>query len=263
MTFDETEMPDRIVPLEGAGNFRDFGGYGVPGGRVKRGLLYRSNGLSHLTSADIARLDALDIGSIFDLRAERERQAAPTAWQRSDLRVFTFRPGHKRRLVDMAQDYPPDEDGARQLMLDFYAELPRTMGHAFAEILQRMAGGAVPCVIHCSAGKDRTGMAVAIVLALLGVPRKIIVADYALTDRLGSVEADMARSVVKDPARDTLRSRYPAAAIKAMRAADPAYIRTAMDAIDAQYGGLVAYLEHVGVDAATQSSLRDMLIERG
>ena len=263
MTFDETEMLDRVVPLEGAGDFRDFGGCGVPGGRVKRGVLYRSNGLSHLTSADIAMLDALDIGSIYDLKAEREWQAAPTVWQRTDLEVFTFRPGHKRRLVDMAQDYPPDADGARQLMLDFYAELPRTMAHAFAEILQRMAGGAVPCVIHCSAGKDRTGMAVAIVLGMLGVPRETIVADYALTDRLGGVEADMARSVVRDPARETLRSRYSAAAIKAMRAADPAYILTAMGAIDAQYGALPDYLEHIGVDAAAQARLRDMLIERG
>ncbi|WP_158586824.1 tyrosine-protein phosphatase [Aurantiacibacter zhengii] len=257
----------RILPLEGAGNFRDFGGYPAGEGlRVKRGLLFRSNRLSRLTAGDIATLEATGITTIFDLRASREREADPTAWQSLKLSVHTWPPGHKRRLVDMAQEYPPDAEGARALMQDFYAQMPRVMSHAFADIIRRIAAGAAPCVIHCSAGKDRTGVAVALVLTTLGVPREIVLDDYAMTDRIAASEDDVARSLFVgrdggERAHDAMRARFSPEAIAMMRSARPGQLDAALAAIDRNYGSFDAFLASIGVDRDVAAMLRARLLE--
>ncbi|MGB3795293.1 MAG: tyrosine-protein phosphatase [Alteraurantiacibacter sp.] len=258
---------ERILALEGAANFRDFGGYRTSaGGRVKRGMLFRSNRLSQLTGADIATLDATGIATIFDLRSPREIEADPTAWQSAHLGFHTWPPGHKRRLVDMALEYPRDADGAAQLMLDFYAELPRTLGHAFGDIIARVAGGAVPCVMHCSAGKDRTGMAAALLLLALGVPRETVLDDYALTDRIAASEDDMARSLFTGrdggaKARGAMRDAFSEEAIAVMRSARPQFLESALGGIDGEYGSLNQYFQSIGVDNAMREQLAEMLVE--
>lgn len=251
------------VNIIGANNFRDIGGYTCAAGRILRsGQVFRSDRLSALTPDDMAVLDGLSLRAIFDLRARREREADPTLWARAEVQTHVFRPGHKRRLIDMAADYPATAEGAQALMLDFYAELPRTMAHVFAEILQRISQGAFPCIIHCSAGKDRTGMAVALLLSALGCGREVIIADYAATAHAAPrLEAAMARSVVSDPAADRFRARYPAEAVAVMVAARPAYLAAALDAIDRDFGGMDAYLAGIGIDAATIARLRDHLLE--
>ena len=257
----------RIVPLEGAGNFRDFGGYATAdGGRVKRGTLFRANRLSELTPGDIATLEKTGITAIFDLRSPREREADPTAWQASHLAFHSWPPGHKRRLVDMALDYPLDAAGARQLMLDFYAELPRTLGHAFGAILREIAGGAVPCVMHCSAGKDRTGMAAALVLSAVGVPREKVLDDFALTDRIAASEEDMARSLFTGrdggaKAAGAMREAFPDEAIAVMRSAQPQFLESAFDGLTREYGSLDDYYRAIGVNDAAQTRLAELLVE--
>ncbi len=265
-----TLTPDdigRIVKLEGASNFRDFGGYHArDGARVRRGVLFRSNRLSRLTTADIAVLEDAGITAIFDLRAPREREVDPSAWTAPHLEVHTWPPGHKRSLAKMALEYPPTADGAEALMQDFYTELPRTLGHAFADILQRIAGGATPCVIHCSAGKDRTGMAAALVLSALGVPRDLVLDDYAMTGRIVASEDDMARSVFvgRDggaQAQSKMREIFPPEAIAVMRSADPSFLNSAFVGIDRDYGSLPAFLATIGVDESVVDALRSRLIE--
>ncbi|WP_158611002.1 tyrosine-protein phosphatase [Aurantiacibacter spongiae] len=257
----------RIVTLEGAGNFRDFGGYRTQGGRrVATGRLYRANRLSHLTPRDIAALDARGITTIFDLRSVREREADPTAWTGEHLTAHSWPPGHKRRLVDMARDYPQTAAGARALMLDFYGELPLTLGHAFGAIITRIAAGAVPCVIHCSAGKDRTGMAAALVLAALGVPRETILDDYAMTDRIVASADDMARSIFTgrrggERAQGTMQSEFPEEMIAVMLSARPEFLESAFAGIERAHGGLDEYLEAIGVTDAMRENLTRLLLE--
>ena len=266
MTLSADDL-ERIVTLEGAGNFRDFGGYATnDGGRVKRGLLFRSNRLSQLTEADVKTLDATGVATIFDLRSPRERDADPTAWQDEKLAFHTWPPGHKRRLVDMAMEYPRDAAGARQLMLDFYAELPRTLGHAFGGILREIAGGAVPCVMHCSAGKDRTGMAAALVLSAVGVPRDAVLDDYAMTDRIVASEDDMARSLFigRDggaKAAGAMREAFSPEAIAVMRSARPEFLESAFDGLAHDYGSLDGYYRAIGVDDAMRARLVELLVE--
>lgn len=101
----------RII-LDGARNFRDIGGLPAGGGRkVRVGKLFRSNRLSRLTPGDRVILDGLGIVAIFDLRARAEREQDPTAWSSPSVVTHVFRSGHKRRLIDMALDYPPTRAG--------------------------------------------------------------------------------------------------------------------------------------------------------
>ena len=259
----------RLLALEGAGNLRDFGGYALEdgSGRVRRGMLFRSNRLSQLSPADVEVLDATGIETVFDLRSPKERDADPTAWRRGGLAFHTWPPGHKRRLVDMALEYPQTEAGARQLMLDFYAELPRTLGHAFGGIMAIIADGGAPCVMHCSAGKDRTGMAAALVLSALGVPRETVLDDYAMTDRIAANEDDMARSLFTgrdggEKAKGALRKAFPPEAIAVMRSARPEFLEAAFAGIAREFGTMPEYFESIGVDAAMRDRLASLLVER-
>lgn len=217
--------------------------------------------LSLLTKNDQIILDTLRIGSVFDLRARAERESDPTNWSATGAETFVFKPGHKRRLVDMAADYPPTPKGAEALMLDFYAALPRTMAHVFGEVLVRISEGAVPCIIHCSAGKDRTGMAVALLLSALGFDRHTILTDYAASSRVPRMEGAMARSVERDEAVSRFRARYPAEARAVMIEARPDYLVSALDAIEREPGGMKAYLAGIGANDAVIARLRSLLLE--
>ena len=261
------EDRERIVTLEGAGNFRDFGGYTTEcGAKVKRGQLFRSNRLSMLSEGDIETLEATGIATIFDLRAPYERDADPTVWQAERLTVHTWPPGHKRRLVDMAREYPQDTAGAQRLMCDFYAELPRTLGHAFGAIVAEIAGGAHPFVVHCSAGKDRTGWAAALILSILGVPRETVIADYTMTERIAASEDDMARSIFVGreggaKARSTMRDKYPPEVIAVMLSARAEFLESAFAGIEHDYGSLDAYCQSIGVDDAMRERMIEALVE--
>lgn len=248
--------------INGAVNFRDIGGDHSSGLAMVRSLcIFRSGRLSSLSAEDISVLSGLSLRAIFDLRSRREREADPTGWTGLGVEIHVFRPGHKRRLVDMAADYPATVAGAEALMLDFYAELPRTMAHVFGEILQRIANGAFPCIIHCSAGKDRTGMAVALLLSALGCDRETILADYAASSRARQLEGAMVRSMIRDPSVARFREQYPTDALAVMTAARPEYLLSALNAIEREYGGMNAYLAAIGVDETVMGRLRAQLLE--
>jgi len=255
--------PRRILGFEGAANFRDAGGYRTADGlRVRWGHLFRSGRLSALSEVDRDRLDGLGITTIFDLRARAEREKDPTCWSRDGLVTQTYRPGHKRRLVDMALDYPASAEGALALMRDFYAEMPETMAHIFGEMIAAIADGASPCIIHCSAGKDRTGMAVALLLAALGVPRETIVEDYVLTGSIARPQGEMANAVVRARDEGAFARFYPPEAIAVMMAADADYIEAALDAIERRHGSLAAFLrDRLGLDETSIEQLRSRLLE--
>ena len=250
--------------LEGAANFRDFGGYAISdGGHVARGSLFRSNRLSVLTNRDRTILDGLGIRTVFDLRAPHEREADRTCWTHDTLVTRSYRPGHKRSLVEMSREYPPDVAGARRLMAEFYAAMPQALAHAFGAIIRDLADGAAPCIVHCSAGKDRTGVAAALILSALGVDRDNILADFALTDARIRPEQEMARALT-DARQAQHWNRYPPDAAAVMLAADPAYLTAAFAAIDAAYGSLGGYFdEALNVTPATIAELRRRLIIPG
>ena len=253
----------RVLGLEGATNFRDLGGYATRDGReVRWGRVFRSNKLSELSAADCARLDALGLSTIFDLRVEKERAQDPTCWTCAGLDVRTYEPRHKKPLVEMAAKYDGDLAGAQALMEEFYGSLPHTLAHVFGAVLRGIADGAAPCVIHCSAGKDRTGIACALILLALGVPRETVLEDYALTETLRRPDSDMTRAVAPGQRDSAVRSRFSPEAIALMMSSPPRFVETAFESMEERYGSIENYMhEALEIDAATIERLKGQLLD--
>jgi protein-tyrosine phosphatase len=162
-------MPRRI-PLPGTVNMRDIGGYPTSGGgTVRWRTLLRSDALSRLDDTGRAALAGLGLRTVVDLRTSEEAENAPSALDGTSARVF-----HVPLL--RAEDF----DGLPPELAEVYRRMVDNRGEALARAVGTLAtADALPGLVHCSAGKDRTGLVVALVLDLLGVPDEIIAADYA------------------------------------------------------------------------------------
>jgi protein-tyrosine phosphatase len=254
---------DRRLALEGVDNFRDFGGYAAGRGRrLKGGRLYRSAGHSRATDTDLARIAALGLTLIVDLRRPDERRRDPS-------RLTAVFPG---RIIDNPEEAHDDwrghiergdlsEAGFRRYLTDYYRAAPFASRHLdlFGRYFKALAEAEGPVLIHCSAGKDRTGLLAALTHHLAGVHRDDMIADYLLTNdperlaaRLTLVSRIIAEAAGKAPA---------ASAVRVAMGVEPVYLETAFAAIEARYGGLDSYLEQgLGVDGTVRERLEDRLL---
>ena len=250
------EKTERVLALEGGRNFRDMGGYAARDGRrLKWGKLYRSGSMAALSDGAYAELAALGVRSICDLRTTFERETNPVAWARVPnlsywARDYDMSFGDLRAVL--ASDLPTAER-ARASMITAYRELPFEQAPAYAELFRMLAAGEVPLVFNCSAGKDRTGVAAALILSALGVPEATIIEDYLLSnstyDRTAS--AASATLVKLDPE-----------IVAAILGVDASYIRAALEAVDAEYGSVAGYLEaRLGVTERDLGGIRELLLE--
>lgn len=189
-------------------NFRDFGGYKtVTGSELKKGLLYRSGDLSGATDTDLANLAALGIKTIYDLRSDRERQRQPdripgsasfTSFHlpmrpvveyhgRSLRRLFSLMFGRERRTDYVAETYQAYREYATGYLPQLKAMFRR---------LSRPEN--LPALIHCSAGKDRTGVVIGLFQLALGVPRRMVMDDYLKSnDYLDNYKEEIFRRLSK------------------------------------------------------------------
>jgi protein-tyrosine phosphatase len=169
--------------LEGASNFRDLGGYPTVDGRiVRRGLVYRSGALHALTGSDVDRLRSVDLRVAFDLRSEAERVAEPTS------APFVRVVGVPLTRSASARSFTEYADGEAYLR-DRYHEIVFELAEVVGSVLRAVAhDDCLPAVIHCAAGKDRTGVVAAVLLLALGVDDETVVADYALTSDCEAAE---------------------------------------------------------------------------
>lgn len=242
------EKFDRVLALEGGRNFRDLGGYATHDGRrLKWGKLYRSGSMAQLSAGAYEQLAALGVRSICDLRTTYEREANPVDWRRVPnlsywARDYDMSFGDLRTVL--ASDLPTAEM-ARAGMLKGYRQLPFEQAPSYAELFRMLAAGEVPLVFNCSAGKDRTGTAAALILSVLGVPRETILADYALT-QVYSPPREMMRMVAHSggvpgipPEQAKAFAAMPPEVMQVMMGSDPAVMRQALAKIDAKFGGPV------------------------
>jgi protein-tyrosine phosphatase len=175
------------IEMEGCLNFRDLGGYATADGReVRTGCLYRSAELCSLTPRDLAILRELNISVVVDLRNDPERQARPSSGLPDGIEVVA-RPraasGDPRTLEDQiaAGEVPVKDD---DYVVRSYCETLTHLAPDFGLVLQRaVSAREAPILFHCSAGKDRTGLAAAVLLGVLGVPDEAILFDYELTSQ--------------------------------------------------------------------------------
>ncbi|MGC8626174.1 MAG: tyrosine-protein phosphatase [Acidimicrobiales bacterium] len=246
-------MPQRKLPFEGARNFRDLGGYPVGHGmRTRWGVVYRSGSLHNLTSADLLEFEKLGVRAVFDLRSAAERSFAPDPVPSVHLPVQEALSGEG--LVALLQ--AKSEAEAKEAMFRLYSETLQRRAGVFGQLLSALADPAnLPAVVHCTAGKDRTGLAAALLLGALGVDRATVLADYELT---GEAAADDARNFH----RLLVTAGTAAAAVRAALGAPVEPLARALDELDDLYGGTEAYLLGPGgVEAATLSRLRKVMTE--
>ncbi len=257
---------DRVLALEGVHNFRDYGGYATPGGgRVRRGLLWRSGQHFGASEGDLARIEALGLRHVVDLRGNSERERSPCRRPEGFNARVMFFDGETAGLAPHieASGGVRDAAGARHAMVTLYEDiafrpsLTSILRRYFAEALS----GEGASLVHCHAGKDRTGIAVALVHHVLGVHRDDMMADYLLTNTAGNNEKRIADALAQQAAGGMM-SQVPEAAIRVLMNVDEAFLASALASIERRHGTIDAYLEAVlGVDAAARVALCRRYIE--
>jgi protein-tyrosine phosphatase len=263
----------RVIALEGGRNFRDLGGYATRDNRrVRWGRLYRSGAMSYLTPDDHAVLRSRGIRVLCDFRTRREREREAVDWDGEgrvrlewdyDPRLVSVR----ALLTDAGVSV---QSGlsipiARAAMFELYRQLPIRLAEPFAALFERLAADDLPLVFGCSAGKDRTGVAAALVLACLGVPWDAIVADFTLTNQV----VDLEQALFQDPRRSVgLEDEHGQLARLGREArapfleAAPEYLAAAFEQIHRDHGSVEEFLRtRLGVDAAKSMRIREHLLE--
>ena len=252
------------LALAGATNFRSLGGLPTASGRrLRPHALMRADRLSGLSADDWNALAGTGIATICDLRSDEERAEHPNrppphlgvremAFDiRNDLRAD---PTLAQLLVS-----DPTARGAERVMTEIYRRLPRYLGGTLSAIVDRLLEGGAPLLVHCSAGKDRTGFIVAMLLHALEVPEPVIRKDYLASrtwpgadSHRASLEARLGTFIPADELR---------AAVDTVLDVRDAYFDAALEALDAEYGSIPRYFETAaGIGPVRIDLLRSRLL---
>ena len=241
------QHPERAWHLQGATNFRDLGGYvGFEGRSVRWGRLFRSDHLAALTGADRARLAQLPLALSFDFRGVEERAATPYDLPGLKQLSLAIEPTVTQRMKDMAEagkQLTPTLVG--ELMKDLYRSLVGERAHRFAEFFEHVLQADAALVFHCTAGKDRTGIAAALLLLALGVPRSVVKEDFLLTNAL-----------YKHP--PVVGSETPPETLAVLWSVQAGFLDAALLLIDTQLGGIERYLaDRMQLCGSARAELRE------
>jgi protein tyrosine/serine phosphatase len=238
----EAPARSRHLPLDGCFNFRDIGGYRATNGRsVRWRRFFRSGGPLDLSASDLATIHGIGVETIVDLRTEEEVSSRGAFTEAAPDATVIYLP-----MTDLL---PPEDQLARWNDPVFVAdEYTRMLSEASPVIAEAIAvltdPSAYPVLVHCSAGKDRTGILIAIVLGLLGVSRQDIVYDYALS-RLGMQRLVAWLRVNAPDQRETVERLTPA-----ILASAPTTMENFVDRLIGTYGSFDDYASALGVRSA-------------
>lgn len=247
-------LTTRTIGLKSATNFRDVGGYRTTDGRwVRMGVVYRAGALT-LSPADLDRVARLGLSGDFDLRTTAETTAVPDA----------VIPGATYHHVDVMADVAgaatmprvsrPEEiaDRMRQTAVDFVDA--HTARAAYRDLFTHLATDPGASLFHCTAGKDRTGWAAAVLLTLLGVDARTVMDDYLLSNTC----------YYDSPAVQAQLDALPAdrrAMYAAFVRAEPDYLQAGLDRVEQEYGSMQAYAEQgLGLSPDLVERLRAKLL---
>lgn len=247
------------LDLDGTLNFRAVAAYPARGGKLKAGTLYRSGEFHGIGESGIAGMRRLAVTTVFDLRSDSEKKRRPSPLlSLPDFRVATVphdvRHGDLRAALSDAQSTPEACAGA---MKAIYEDLPDRFAPIYASYFRTVLECPLPVALHCAAGKDRTGVGMALLLDLLGVSRADIMDDYLKTNAV----------------RELLRERFsnhnsalgyvPHAdrLVEPVIAADPDYLAAAFATIERDFGGMEHYVRgRLGLAADEIERLRSALV---
>ncbi|MEY4783869.1 MAG: hypothetical protein RIR41_1804 [Pseudomonadota bacterium] len=240
-----TPPADRVLPTTGIHNFRDYGGYAVAdGGALRRGVLYRSGQHAEATDADLALVDQIGIRAVFDLRGKGEREHSPCRRSAQfSARVYCAGGETAQSAPHTQAATAVDGAAARQIMCRRYAEVPYRpfLMDVYRDAFSVLASSTGPTLMNCTAGKDRTGVLVALVQSALGVHPDDIMEDYLLTNSAGDAESRV------EALRQDLQRRFGAGitedAIRVVTSVEPAFLASAFQGIRKRSGSVDAYLQ--------------------
>ena len=257
---------DRVIHLKGTTNTRDIGGYQTSD---QRSLLWRqiirSENLSRLTAKDFQKLEEIGLKTVIDLRTDHELKKAPTVWQGDNPpRFYHFPVGDshndwfnaQRKMMKKSRF---TEKQALEHMMNGYTMFAEVGQPSFQKMMDVVLDPSNwPVLIHCSAGKDRAAVAVAIIMEALAVDREIIMEDFMLTNEIGRSEekavilakegrsAGGGRGSARGPSADAW---FPIVGVQ------PEMLNAFYASIDEQHGSMDAFLTEMGVDQEKRNAL--------
>lgn len=253
----------RILSFEGIHNFRDYGDYPVNGGgRVRPGLLYRSAQHKDATPADLEQVSRLKLAAVIDLRSDKERALSPCPRPDDFAAQVLFIPDAVTAAaphIEAARGVV-DPESAVAHMIHGYADMPfrPLFMQAMARYFHALAEIEGPSLIHCMAGKDRTGIAVAVAQRALGVGREDWLADYMMTNEAGNIDARIEAGArhVRAVFGETLADD----SVRVLMTVRPEFIDSCFAAMDERHGGVEGYLSACGIGSDIVEKMRRRLI---
>lgn len=251
-------MKDRAIKLDGAYNFRDFGGYLTTNNkRVKNKLLYRSDTLSNLTEKDVKKIEGLKLDWVIDYRTNEERYnnldkkiKGTNILHLNPINLDNFNETNSSNYFDLDN---LTQDDVSQLLINENINFVESESakKAYAEMIRTLIKSKGAVLQHCTAGKDRTGYGAALVLLLLNVKREDVMNDYLLTNELLKQKPHELSEL--DASDDTLVK-----VMEILMYVNEQYLNTALDLIDNKYGGAEAYaLNELGISVEELKQLRN------
>jgi protein-tyrosine phosphatase len=235
------------LKLAGAPNFRDIGGYRARNGMILMDhRVFRSDRFFSLTEEDLNTVEKIGIRTLYDLRSEGERDLHPNRWpdgcavdEFHGNIVSDIRSSHSSVFEPLRQN--PCGSGARAMMMGIYTDMPATFAPLFGSLVNKIGDSKHPVLVHCTAGKDRTGFAIAVLMKILGVHNDDVYAEYLLSAKYRSVNAKdndinilIKSQIGVTPSDDILEE---------INGVNPDYLNMAFNRINSHYGSLKDYLK--------------------
>jgi protein-tyrosine phosphatase len=255
----------RKLPVEGAYNLRDLGGYATADDRrVKWGMLYRSDALADLTDDDLRYLERLGLRRWVDFRSDPEVERDPDRIPTSHELAVVRRPIQgdaldPSEIQDLILSGDAEAEELAQLLIDANRAFVTDFSDVYADFLYDLADAEkLPVLFHCTAGKDRAGFAAALALSAAGVPREIVMRDYLKTNDFSEEHTASILRIL----RIVSFFRTDPDSVRPLFEARREYLQAAFDTIDEKYGSTEAYLRQgLGADDALLARVRANLLE--
>lgn len=218
---------------------------------ARPGTLYRSDHLGAITPADARVIQELGIRRVLDFRGVHERAGAMCAIPGMNVHALSIEPTVVQQLaVQVESGRMPTESDVVAVMQDTYRGFVNTSSHRFAEFFQHLLASGEPTVFHCTAGKDRTGFAAALLLRLLGADDETVMRDYLRTNDLHEPHW-------------LATTKLPLHVANVLVRVQPAFLHASYEAIEARHGSFEAFVrDGLGLEGAQREKLRDLYLAR-
>ncbi len=245
-------------------NLRDFGGYHTADGRqVTTGKLFRCGNMAEIPEHAFEDFAALDIGVICDLRSEEEAISAPSPKEGPfSCRVhIPIWPGSSNQFQEsVSGNARPTKQDFIEFMARVTKEIARDHVEAYKQLMKELIQTDRGFLLHCSAGKDRTGIGAALILTLLEVERDVILHDYLVSNESEELFIRMRDRMEQNLKENDQPYKIDHDIVRVLSGVREEYLLGAFEEIDSHYGGIHGYMEAIGISAADEKHLKDRLL---